>query len=135
MYMKKILFSCVTLSALLMVPLVTSAQIVPDCGAGCGWSELIEMAKNILDFIVMLAITASALMFAYAGWLFFSDTGNASNVEKGKKIFGAVVVGLIIVLVAWLVVNTILVTLTGKGLDERVNSVSSATVDRYDAIV
>ncbi len=119
----------------LIVPSIVSAQIVPDCGAGCGWDDLIQLAKNILDFIVMLAITASALMFAYAGWLFFSDTGNASNVEKGKKIFGAVVVGLIIVLVAWLVVNTILVTLTGRGLDERVNSVSSVPVDRHGSIV
>ncbi len=69
--------------------------------------------------MVTLSVFVAAVMFAYAGWLFFSDTGNASNVEKGKKVFGAVVIGLIIVLIAWLVVDTILDTLTGRGLDER----------------
>lgn len=102
-----------------LIPVVTTAQIVPCSGPDCNWNSLIELAERILDFIITISIIVAALMFAYAGWLFFSDSGNSSNVEQGKKIFAAVVIGLVIVLTAWLVVNTIIDTLTGKGLDER----------------
>lgn len=120
----------------LTVPVAVFAQgLVPCDGPDCGWGDLLTLGERILDFIIAISITASAVMFAYAGWLFFSDTGNASNVEKGKKIFGAVVIGLIIVLVAWLVVNTILVTLTGRGLDERKGDVSYIPVDIQAPIV
>jgi len=115
-------YLALTLSIMLLtVPFIASAQgIVPDCaGSDCDWGDLITLGQNILNLIVTIAVIASAVMFAYAGWLFFSDTGNASNVEKGKKVFGAVVIGLVIVLVAWLVVDTILQTLTGEGLQER----------------
>lgn len=116
--------------ALFATPVVVFGQgIVPCNGPDCDWGALIVLGQNILNLIVTIAVIASAVMFAYAGWLFFSDTGNASNVEKGKKVFGAVVVGLIIVLVAWLVINTILVTLTGRGLDERTDDISSLPVD------
>lgn len=104
---------------LALIPAVGFAQIVPCQGPDCDWGALITLGERILKFMVTISVFVAAIMFAYAGWLFFSDTGNASNVEKGKKIFGAVVLGLIIVLVAWLVVDTILETLTGRGLDER----------------
>ncbi|QSH39631.1 hypothetical protein JXR01_01290 [Candidatus Kaiserbacteria bacterium] len=118
--MKRHLTYILLATALLIVPLGVFAQgIVPCNGPDCDWGSLVTLGQNILNLIVSIAVISSAVMFAYAGWLFFSDTGNASNVEKGKKIFGAVVIGLIIVLVAWLVVNTILVTLTGRGLEER----------------
>lgn len=104
---------------LALAPVVGFAQIVQCNGPDCDWGALITLGQNILNFMVTLSVFVAAVMFAYAGWLFFSDTGNASNVEKGKKVFGAVVIGLIIVLIAWLVVDTILDTLTGRGLDER----------------
>lgn len=120
----------VTLGVFLVIsalPLAVSAQIVPCNGPDCSWSSLIELAKRILDFMITISIIIAALMFAYAGWLFFSDSGNSSNVQQGKKVFGAVVIGLVIVLTAWLVVNTIIDVLTGKGLDERSSQVSNDT--------
>ena len=108
-----------TTSIVTLAPAVSAAAIVPCDGPDCDWGALITLGGNILNFMVTISVFIAAIMFAYAGWLFFSDTGNASNIESAKKIFGAVVIGLIIVLTAWLVVNTLLDTLTGKGLDQR----------------
>lgn len=120
----------------LFVPSIVFGQGIVSCnGPDCNWSDIITLGHNILNFIVMLSIVASGIMFAYAGWLFFSDTGNSGNIEKGKKIFSSIVIGLVIVLVAWLVVNTILVSLTGKGLDDRVNEISLVPVDIPSVIV
>tara|TARA_B100000745_G_scaffold292473_1_gene233383 strand:- start:41879 stop:42103 length:225 start_codon:yes stop_codon:yes gene_type:complete len=68
-------------------------------------------------------------MFAYAGWLFLSDAGSTSKISDGKKIFSSVAIGLVIVLIAWLVVNTLLEVLTGKGIEERESDARTTTVD------
>ncbi|MBL4683623.1 MAG: hypothetical protein JKY37_03455 [Nannocystaceae bacterium] len=103
-------------------PAVTFAQIVP-CSGGigdpCGWSDLLTLGQNILNFIVTLSIVSAALIFAYAGFLYFTAGGDTGKVSQAHSLFLAVVIGLFLVLTAWLVVNTILDTLTGKGLDER----------------
>ncbi len=128
-----ILFS--VLGLVLIVPFVVSAQIVPqDCAnnpADCDFQALLELAQNILKFIITTAIVVSAIMFAYAGWLFLSDAGNTTNIAAGKKIFSSVAVGLVIVLVAWLLVDTLLDVLTGKGIEERESDV---TVDIHRLI-
>lgn len=101
------------------VPTVVSAQIVPDCAPDCSFEDLVALGQNILNFIVGLSIIASGVMFAVAGFLLLTAGGDIGKVSKGKKIFGYVVVGLIIVLTAWLVINTILEVLTGRGFEER----------------
>jgi hypothetical protein len=120
---------------LVVTPVVGFAQIVPCDGPNCDWNALIKLGQNILNFMVTISVFVAAIMFAYAGWLFFSDSGNASNIEKGKKIFGAIVIGLIIVLIAWLVIDTLLQTLTGRGLDERSQNPTGAFIDTKRSIV
>ncbi len=123
----------VTLGLILIFPLVVSAQLVPqDCAqeaAACDFAALITLARNILTFIVTTSIVVSAIMFAYAGWLFLSDAGSTSKISDGKKIFSSVAIGLVIVLIAWLVVNTLLEVLTGKGIEERESDARTTTVD------
>lgn len=111
-------------SATPIIVLGAEGGLVPcNDGSKCGWSDLLQLGKNILDLFIILAITASALMFAYAGFLFFSDSGSSKNIEKGKQVFKSVVIGLVVVLTAWLIVNTVLDVLTGRGLDERVGEI------------
>ena len=108
---------------LVALPFVVDAQIVKCSGSDCDWKSLIGLAQNILNFIVTLSISVAAIMFAYAGWLYFSDGGNSQKISQAHGIFASVVIGLVIVLVAWLVVNTLLDVLTGQGLDQRTNEV------------
>jgi len=122
---------------MVLAPALVAAQIVPCDGVDkiCDWDALITLSQRVLNFIVTISVIIAALMFAYAGWLFFSDTGNVTNVTKGKTVFADVVIGLIIVLVAWLVVDTILDTLTDRGLKERANNPTGAFVDIGPSIV
>ena len=102
---------------------------MPCDGLDCNWSALLQLAQNLLNLMIQLAVIIAAGMFAYAGWLYFSAGGDSSRISQAHKIFFAVVVGIVLTLVAWLVVNVILETLTGEGLDERVNEVSLKSVD------
>ena len=118
----RIVLPLIFIGILFIVPDFAAAQqnpLVPNCDVNCKWGDLIQLGKNILDIIVTLAIIVSAIMFAYAGFLMLSDRGSTKNLGTAKAIFGHVVVGLIIVLTSWLIINTILDVLTGRGLDER----------------
>lgn len=123
---------------LLLLPLGALAQergLVPCNGPDCNWASLLQLGKNILNFIITIAIIAAGIMFAYAGFKYFTAGGNSSKVGEAHKIFFHVVVGLVVILTAWLVVNTILETLTGRGLDQRAGEVSLLDVDIPTSIV
>lgn len=125
--MKKDIFSAyshtlVPVLAILFVPSIVfggsvsiPSQIVPNCGVNCGWLELVGLAKNILDFMIYLSVPIAAIAFMYAGWLYLSARGNTGQISKAHGIFLNVVIGLIIVLVAWGVVDLIIDSLLKPG--------------------
>jgi hypothetical protein len=93
-------------------------KLVPDCAPHCSWVHLVQLANNLLNFLIYISIIVAAIMFAYAGFLYMSDGGSMSKVKEAHGIFTSVAVGIIIVLVAWLGIDTLLKSLTGKGLKE-----------------
>ncbi len=97
----------------LLLPLLASAQliktIVPDCnGPNCSVCHLVELVQNIISTGIYVSIFMSAIFFAYAGWLYVSSgIDNIGDIGKAKSIFWNVTIGLVIILAAWLIVDTI----------------------------
>lgn len=123
-------------AVILFVPAVSLAAdpIVPSCnttigdipnpnGQGthkgftdpCGWNHLVKLGKNLLDFMIYIAVPIAAICFAWAGWLYLSARGNPGQISKAHGIFLNVTIGLVIVLVAWLVVDQIMKALVETG--------------------
>jgi hypothetical protein len=100
------------------LPLVTFAQggipekLVPCNGVDCTVCDLAQLAQNILNGAIFLSVFLSALLFAYAGWLYLTNEAIGEQ-QKAKSLFKDVVIGLIIILSAWLIVNAIITTLAG----------------------
>lgn len=123
-------FAFVLVAVVLLAPMLVAAQInnpsggmpakLVNCtGPDCDWSKFIGLMQNILNFMVFLGVSISALLFAYAGFKYLTSGGDSGAVGDAKRIFSHVALGLIILLVAWLLVDTLLRTLTGKGFRER----------------
>ena len=112
---------------LFFVPLVVFGSnhadgIVPCTGTAedpCTWTSLYTLAGRILTFIVILSTSVAAGVFAWAGVLYFSAGGDTGKIQKAHTLFAAVAIGLVIILTAFLVVDTLLKVLTDKGLDQR----------------
>ncbi|MEX0917349.1 MAG: pilin [Candidatus Paceibacterota bacterium] len=112
----------IVLSAVLFVsfflPLFASAQGLVPCGGegqpACNLCELVELGDNVLDFIIGAGVLISALLFAWAGILLVTAAGDSGQVGRAKSIFQGVIIGLIIMLAAWAIVDVILSTLTNK---------------------
>jgi hypothetical protein len=82
----------------------------------CQLYDLLNLANNLITFAVYFAVLVATALFTYAGILYVTASANQNYIEKAKKIFWAVLAGLVIVLASWLVIDIILSVLTGKGL-------------------
>ena len=81
-----------------------------DTSSLCGLCDLVALAQESLNFAVYFTVFVATLLFVYAGFLYITAAGDSGQISTATKIFGKVVAGLVIVLVAWLVVDTILKT-------------------------
>ncbi|MBL7045744.1 MAG: hypothetical protein ISR99_01815 [Parcubacteria group bacterium] len=122
-----IILVAIAVSGFVLVPFdfvdASHGPIVPVCSAGedgvrdCGFCDLISLADHVLAEIVKLAVLFAAIMFAVVGVIMMTNSSKPETVSKAKSIFGSVFIGLIIVLAAWLLVDTILKVMTGEKND------------------
>ena len=106
---------------LTIVPFFAFAQIIPtivpedcrgaDAAQNCGICDLAQLAQNVLNAGIYIAIFLSAVLFAWAGWKYVTAGGNVGKATQAREIFTNVLVGLIIILAGWLVVDTLMKTL------------------------
>ena len=107
--------------------------LVPNCNTGelakdangqftgsyenaCDFNALMAMINKVIDFVLItLATPVFALILIYVAWLYLSDMGSSENVKKSKHILKNAMIGYVIALAAWLIINTILKTLGFKG--------------------
>lgn len=89
---------------------VALGQGLVPCGIeeACNACHLVELAQNVINFMLTLAGSVAAIMFTYAGFLYLSAQGSSNKISKAHSIFSNVLIGLIVALSAWLVVNAIM---------------------------
>ncbi|MES2006952.1 MAG: pilin [Patescibacteria group bacterium] len=103
----------------------SSAGLVP-CGVSsdplvateCEACNVVELIQGIIMFLIGLSIPLAMVMFAYAGFLYFTSGagGGNENISKAKRIFTSSVIGFVLALTAWLIVNTVLYTVLNKDI-------------------
>jgi hypothetical protein len=87
-------------------------QIVPCTGVNCTVCDLATLAQNIINTGIFVFVFFSAMMFAYAGFLYLTNEAIQGQ-NEAKSIFKNVVIGLIVLLSAWLLVDTLMKAVLG----------------------
>ncbi|MBI3572040.1 hypothetical protein HY091_00695 [Candidatus Kaiserbacteria bacterium] len=113
--------------ALLAIPLAAHATgipyfgpIVPTNASTCaaGWQSLIQLINNLVALLITLAIVFVApIMIAYSGFLYVVNPVKPEGRSEANKILRNTVVGIVIALAAWLIVDAILTALTTRGIN------------------
>ena len=89
-------------------------RLVPEGDATTfGWCQLVQLIQNLINFAIFLGVMATALLFMWAGFLYVTNGGSTENISKAKKIFKAVIWGFVAILGGWLLVDTLMKSLTG----------------------
>lgn len=91
----------------------SSQEGLVPCGnpgqAQCEFIDLFRLLHNILEFaIFQLAPILATLMVAVGGFLMLTAAGNAGRFAKGIDFIKNALIGYLIVLASWLIVNTVL---------------------------
>jgi hypothetical protein len=77
-------------------------------GVECDYNALVNGINNLVKYFIYLAHFFAIAMFMYAGFLYMFAGDNPSNVEKAKRIFKNIGIGLFFVYAAWLLVYSLL---------------------------
>ena len=88
------------------------AAIVPQCGGAdqpaCTYCNLLQLVKNVMDFMLYLVFPLATIGIIVGGFYIMMAAGSTSRVQKGRQYITAAVVGILIALLAWTVLDTIL---------------------------
>jgi hypothetical protein len=91
--------------------LIANAGLVP-CGTSttppCTWCHLMLLIKNIIDLLMNIVFPLAAVMIVIGGIMIMTAGGSTERVSRGKQILTAAVIGLLIALLSWLVIDTII---------------------------
>ncbi len=94
-----------------LVPCSNTPGPAPDyiISDPCDFNAFMELINNLIKYVIILAIPLAAISFAYAGFLLVTAGGESAHAfGEAKGIFTNTLVGLVIILAAWLIIKTIL---------------------------
>ena len=112
--------SAVLMIAFLFLPFLSFAQGLVPCGTSttkpsCNICDFWILIINVTNFLIWnIAIPLAGLMIVVGGIMIMIGSASESRVAVGKKILTNAIIGVIIVFVAWLFVDTIIKVLTGS---------------------
>ena len=80
--------------------------------------NLRDVANNVISFAVAASVIVATLMFAYGGFLYLTGpSGGEAQIKKAHSVLLNAVVGILIVLLGWLIVNIVLSVLTNGSVE------------------
>jgi hypothetical protein len=84
--------------------------------APCTLCHLFVLAKRVIDFLTLnILFPLAVLMIVIGGVMFLTAAGDPGRIGTAKKILTSVVIGLVIIFLAWLIVDTIIMFITKSG--------------------
>lgn len=94
-------------------------DLVPCTSTACTWCDIFKLIQNVVNLGTEIIGPIALLAFMGAGvyYLYGSLNGNENAIDRAKTIIGQAVIGLIITLCTFVIVNTVLVVITGTPVD------------------
>jgi len=108
-FLKSLICSLFLASLIFAIPAAQAAGLVPCNGTDCKVCHLFQLITNITEFLFkQIALPLAGLMFLVGGIMMISAGGVESRYKNGKEILVNTLIGLVIVLAAFAIVNTII---------------------------
>ncbi len=100
---------------------VKAAGLVP-CGGpeepACQICHLWQLFSNVINFMIFkLALPVGVLMIVVAGLMYLISSGEEKRIQLAKSIIFNVLIGVVLIMSAWLIVDTLVKTLADKSTE------------------
>ena len=91
----------------------SQGPLVSCDGLNCRACDLAQLAQKLINFLILLSIPIAALLIAYAGFLYFTSGVSESldNLGTAKRVLWDGLIGFLIAISAWLIIQTLLFAL------------------------
>ncbi|MDD5760620.1 MAG: pilin [Candidatus Pacebacteria bacterium] len=90
--------------------LIQAAGLVP-CGGetepACNLCHLLVLVQNVLHFAIEMAFLVVIILIVYGGLRWIFSLGKEENIKAGQRIITNAIIGIVIILAAWIIVNTV----------------------------
>jgi hypothetical protein len=94
------------------------AQGLVACqGLNCDFCEFAATVNNVINWLFGFLTLVAVLIFVYAGFRLVTSNGNTDVSTWAKQRFAYIFIGLLLMLASWLIIDTILRGLTGRGMN------------------
>ena len=123
-------FPALTSLFFLLIPVFALAQepLVPCEGNACNTCHVIVLGNNILLWLIGISAAVIALVFVIGGLKMVMAGGNEGDITTAKKMMTNAIIGFVILLAAWLIVDTVLkVFLKGNDVEQE----GAASIEGY----
>lgn len=104
--MKNVVFSLVLV--ITVAPQVVGAQFAICEGTVCTACDLVYLVNQIIAWLIGVLMLVFAVLAVKAGFGLVMSKGNSGELKKAKESFVNAFVGLLIILSAWLIVDTMI---------------------------
>lgn len=109
--MKRASMIGIPLLAVFLVPAIAFGALV-NCGTSstdpCTICDLYALVKTLIDFLLLIIVPLAVFALVVGAVYLLAAGGRESWVSRGKEIIWSAVIGVLIALIAWLIVNTIM---------------------------
>ena len=92
-----------------------------ECGYGsigqfrmCNWNDFMKLINRVVDFIFSLVLPIAAILFVYVGFLLVTSGGNTKKKDDAKRAATNLIIGIVLIMFAWIAIKAILVALGVK---------------------
>lgn len=105
-------------------PIIPQAANQAVCPAS--WGLLVTVINNLISLLITMAIVFIApLMIAWSGFLFVVNPVDPSGIAKAKDILKNTVVGIVVALAGWMIVDAIMVVLYNPSAESGVTKLGA----------
>ena len=95
----------------LFAPSFSHAQLTrPDCtgtGLNCGTTDANALIKNVINWMLGIAFGLAVLFLIVGGFWYITSAGNEETAEKGKNTAINAIIGIIIIILSYVIVNVV----------------------------
>jgi len=93
----------------------------------CSVCDSLIVTSNIITYLAQFAVLISVAMMVYGAILMMVSGGDEGKFKDGKSKITNAIIGLVVVMLAWVIINTVLRLLTGGGADLPWNNITCST--------
>lgn len=96
----------VTITSSGILPRAPGGGLVPCEGLSCSICDLLVLVQNVINFVLQLVFWICIVIIIAGAFVWMLSFGNQKNITTGQKMITNAIIGLAIVLLAWLIINT-----------------------------